>query len=158
MSPHTPVGSDWWLDSHTLQRIGDKFDIHVGPVVPHRDPEEGQWFRYIDARALSRQETFDVTEARSRRFSRRTFSPPFVVIRRTSRPDEKRRAIGTLVVGEKAVAVENHLLVAIPKSGGIEACKALLTLLKAESTDEWLNGRIRCRHLTTRALSEVPWL
>ena len=36
----------------------------------------------------------------------RTFAPPFVVIRRTSRPGDKHRAIPTLITGQRPVAVK----------------------------------------------------
>jgi hypothetical protein len=33
----------------------------------------------------------------------------------------------------------------------------LLRVLKSRKTDQWLNNRIRCRHLTVRSLNELPW-
>lgn len=154
------LGGDprWWAESSAAAHVRDKFAIHVGAVVPHRDPHSGDWYKYIDARVLSGQDTYDVANAGSRRFNRRTFKPPFVVIRRTSRPDEKRRAVGTLITGKDIVAVENHLLVAVPRTGGVEDCKELLRVLNMDSTNTWLNERIRCRHLTVGAVGEIPWV
>jgi len=149
--------SRWWAQSLAATHVRDKFAIHVGAVVPHRDPHSGDRYKYIDARALSRQKTYDVANAGSRLFNRRTFKPPFVVIRRTSRPDEARRAVGTLITGNDEVAVENHLLVAEPRTGGVNDCKELLRVLSMNSTNAWLNERIRCRHLTVGAVGDIPW-
>jgi hypothetical protein len=148
----------WWPEHSECGRVADFFDVHVGPVVPHRDPHTGPWRRFINARLVPAWQRYDATGAPSRRFDRRTFMPPFVVIRRTSRPDDDRhRAIGTIVTGDKAVAVENHLLVALPHANGIEACHELLEILRADATSAWLNTRIRCRHLTVGAVSDIPW-
>lgn len=151
------VDSRWWVPSSAAVQVRDKFAIHVGAVVPHRDPHSGDWHRYLDARTLSGQSVYDIGNAGSRRFNRRTFRPPFVVIRRTSRPDEKRRAVGTLITGKETVAVENHLLVALPRTGTVSDCKELLNVLSRDSTNSWLNERIRCRHLTVGAVGDIPW-
>jgi len=156
-STHGEGDSRWWAQSLVAMHVRDKFAIHVGAVVPHRDPHSGDRYKYIDARALSGQKTYDVANAGSRLFNRRTFKPPFVVIRRTSRPDEARRAVGTLITGKDAVAVENHLLVAEPRTGGVNDCKELLRVLSMNSTNVWLNERIRCRHLTVGAVGDIPW-
>jgi len=147
----------WWVDHGFSHRVSDLFDVHVGPVVPHRDPDSGPWHRFLHARLVPPWKGFDVADAPSRRFDRRTFTPPFVVIRRTSRPDDGHRAIGTIVTGTKSVAVENHLLVALPRARGLDACLELLAVLRQDATDAWLNARIRCRHLTVGAVSEIPW-
>jgi hypothetical protein len=55
------------------------------------------------------------------------------------------------------VAVENHLIVFLPKNNKLSECKRLLRVLKSRKTDQWLNNRIRCRHLTVRSLNELPW-
>jgi len=147
----------WWPAPVQGSRIADFFDIHVGAVVPHRDPKEGPWRRFIHARLVPPWQEYDVMTAPSRRFDRRTFIPPFVVIRRTSRPDDKHRAIGTIVTGSRPVAVENHLLVALPHANNLDACNELLELLQTDATNAWLNARIRCRHLTVGAIADIPW-
>ena len=93
----------------------------------------------------------------NRKYTGRTFQPPFVVVRRTSRPDDKFRAVATVIVGHELVAVENHLMVLLPKDNKLSSCKKLLSVLKSEETNKWLNERIRCRHLTVNALKNVPW-
>ena len=136
--------------------IGRRFAVHVGPVVPHRHEEVGPEVRYIHARSLPAWgEQKRIVE--KRKFTGRLFEPPFVAIRRTSRPDGGKRAIATLVLGKGAVAVENHLMVLLPKDGTEDTCRALITRLQSSKTDNWLNRRLRCRHLTTSVLAEMPW-
>lgn len=155
-SMHAPA-SEWWPSNSSHKLLRDKYDVHVGPVVPHRDPNLGAWRKYLHARAISNCQTFDISSAPSRRFAGRTFRPPFVVIRRTSRPDDRTRAVGTIIVGDAEAAVENHLLVVLPRTGGLEACRALLSVLELNSSTRWLNHRIRCRHLTVGAVADIPW-
>lgn len=136
--------------------VGKRFRVHVGPVVPHRHPEEGPAVPYIHARSLPAwKECADLHE--TRRFSGRVFDPPFVTVRRTSRPGGGRRAVATLVLGANPVAVENHLIVLLPKDGEAQTCRQLLYRLRSTKTDDWLDSRLRCRHLTTGALAEMPW-
>lgn len=154
---HAPSVS-WWDAQKANTRLADSFDVHVGAVVPHRDPDLGPWRKYLHARTISSLETFDIAEAPSRRFERKTFRPPFVAIRRTSRPDDSHRAVGTIILGDTEVAVENHLIVAIPHSRQLRDCEQLIRILRHASTTDWLNDRIRCRHLTVGAVADIPWL
>lgn len=62
------------------------------------------------------------------------------------------------MLGEDAVAVENHLVVLRPLDGSQAACEQLLGVLDSEATSQWLDRRIRCRHLTVGALQTVPWI
>ena len=136
--------------------IGKRFCVHVGPVVPHRDKEKGPIVPYIHARSLPPWcESADIAE--ERRFSGRLFKPPFVTVRRTSRPDSGNRAVSTLILGPDPIAVENHLIVLIPKDGEVKTCRLLMQRLRSPRSDNWLNARLRCRHLTTCALAEMPW-
>ena len=136
--------------------VGKRFDVHVGPVVPHRHEQDGPAVPYIHARSLPPwSECADFGE--TRQFSGRLFDPPFVTVRRTSRPDGRKRAVATLVLSNGPVAVENHLIVLLPKDGTSQECRELLRRLRSPKTDDWLNSRLRCRHLTTRALAEMPW-
>jgi hypothetical protein len=84
--------------------------------------------------------------------------PPFVAIRRTSSPSDTFRAAGTLVIGKQMIAAENHLIIARPKSGSIDDCRKLLRMLRNPDTNNFLNQRIRCRHLTVSAVREIPWV
>ena len=145
----------WWCLA-AGERLSDRFDIHVGPVVPHRDPELGPTYPYLHARAIPLRDEFDVSHAERRGFQKRLFAPPFVVIRRTSRPGDKSRGMGTVISGTGSVLVENHLIVLKPKDGSLDACRRVIVLLDSTRARQWLDERIRCRHLTLRAIGEMP--
>ncbi len=149
--------ADWGYPAPSRgKRLSEFFDISVGPVIPHRHPHKGPWFPFISARRLPPWET--VCEiADHRRFAGRTFMPPFVAIRRTSRPGDKYRAVATLLNGERSVAVENHLLVLRPKDGSLRCCTQLFDGLRRLEVTKWLDRRMCCRHLTVTALQELPW-
>lgn len=137
-------------------RVSDKFEVSVGAVVSYRDPHEGAWFPFIQARDLPSWEVVSVF-CHHRRFNGQTFRPPFVVVRRTSRPSDKHRAVGTVIRGRRRIAVENHLIVLRPKDRTVASCNRLLAVLKDKEANEFLDLRIRCRHLTVSALSDLPW-
>lgn len=151
---------DWWVSQSGIETaaeaVGDYFDVRVGPVVPHRHPKVGPLLPYVHAQQLP---TWRSVEAGSsfRRFGGTVFEPPFVVVRRTSRPGDRYRATGTVITGRSPVAVENHLLVLKPKSDSLADCLRLIENLRSPQTNDWLDERIRCRHLTVLALKELPW-
>ena len=158
VKPEAPVTSsvEWWRQP-VGQRLGDKFDVHVGPVVPHRDLESGPGTPYLHARTIPLGGQFDVSSAEQRGFQKRLFRPPFVVVRRTSRPGDSSRGSGTIVVGSKSVLVENHLIILKPRDGSLATCHQVISLLDSANAKQWLDERIRCRHFTVRALREMPW-
>ncbi len=147
-----------WIPSEKgdVNTIGKMFDVSVGAVVSYRDPHRGPWHPFIQARGIP---AWDVvrTIPYHRRFGGKTFEPPFVVVRRTSRPGDKHRAVGTIIRGKTSVAVENHLLVLKPKDGTLAMCRQLLVLLQQNGTTDMLDRRIRCRHLTVPSLRDLPW-
>jgi hypothetical protein len=142
--------------SRHQKSVGDYFEVHVGPVVPHRHKETGPALPFIHARCLPKWQHCE-TIHESRHFAGTTFESPFVAVRRTSRPSEANRAIGTIVTAPGSIAVENHLIVLRPKDGRLETCRQLIRVLRSEKTNQWLNRRIRCRHLTVSSIREVPW-
>lgn len=146
-----------WIPLRNRQKhcVGDHFEVHVGAVVPHRDRRKGPCVAYVHAKALPPWEILERI-GENRRFSGTLFEPPFVLVRRTSRPGEK-RAIATIVTSKPKVAVENHLIVLLPRMKTVDRCNQLLKVLKSPQTDRWLDKRIRCRHLTVGALRDVPW-
>ena len=146
----------WW-DRPTGEKIGDRFEVCVGPVVPHRDPEYESSRLYLHARAIPLGGEFDVSHAERRGFESKTFIPPLVVVRRTSRPGDRSRGIGTLIHGEGEVLVENHLMVLKPKDGTLRACQDVIKVLNSVRAKQWLDDRIRCRHLTVSSIKDVPW-
>jgi hypothetical protein len=136
-------------------QLGDIFDIRIGPLVAYRDKEAGQMAPYVQTKRLklwAEMEPFDFRETGSA-----LTKPPFVVVNRTSSPSDKSRARATIIVGKDPVAVENHLVILKPKKGGVRICRKLVTQLKSAKTNDFLNERIRCRHLTVSAVKEIPW-
>lgn len=139
-----------------VRGVGKRFDVHVGAVVPHRHGQAGPKVSYIHARSLPAWGECTRIEG-CRKFSGRLFERPFVAVRRTSSPTDKKRAVATLVLGNGPVAVENHLIVLLPKNASVSACRELMTRLQSNKTDDWINSRLRCRHLTTGVLAGMPW-
>lgn len=127
--------------------IGDFFDVRIGPLVAYRDPHEGLEYAYLYPKNCPKWTVLKKVTHR-RKFSGKVLNPPFVVIKRTSSPSDKNRASATLVCLTEPVAVENHMIVAIPKDGQLKTCKKLLEILQSQQTDDFLNERIRLRHLT----------
>lgn len=159
---HDKPTDDWWRSNQKIKvrdtRVADLFDVRVGPVVPYRDPHLGKWYPYIHAHELPVWKAVHVDDSFShRRFLGTTFVPPFVVLRRTSRPGDKHRAVATVIRGKRAVAVENHLVVLKPKHDSLKLCMDALEKLRHSDTSVWLNERIRCRHLTVSSIGEIPW-
>ncbi len=137
--------------------VSDYFEAHVGSVVPHRDPVEGNFYPYIHARTAKPWETIKEIKEQLQT-TRKIFTPPFVVVHRTSSPTDNNRCVASVIDENQKVAVENHLIVLEPKEGGVEMCKSLVNVLKSQTTNEFLNQRIRCRHLTVASVKEIPWV
>lgn len=147
-----------WPESqkHENETVGDYFEVHVGRVVPHRDKEDGGEHPYIHPRCVP---TWTVMRnfSETRKYPGIVYKPPFVVIRRTSRPGHPYRATATVIAGKKPVAVENHLIVCEPKDKELRSCRALMKQLKTEAVNDFLNARICCRHLTVGAVAAIPF-
>ncbi len=145
-----------WTPIPSKHILSDHFDVSVGPVVDYRDPHTGDWHPFVTSKNVGAWK--EVTAFRKRRrFAGRVIKPPFVVVRRTSRPGDRFRAVGTIIRGKEAVAVENHLIVLSPRNRLLRDCKAALEKLRSEPTNVWLNARICCRHLTVQAVRDLPW-
>jgi hypothetical protein len=143
------VGTTRWTT------VADRFHVHIGRVVPHRDKKIGPKRAYIHARCVPTWVVMTkFTEVR--RHEGPAYKPPFVVIRRTSRPGDAYRATATVINRKSPIAVENHLIVCEPKDGKLATCKRLMLQFKTDAVNEYLNARIRCRHLTVTAIKEVP--
>lgn len=155
------IGALWWrgVGVDGSATLADYFDVNVGAVVDNRDPHEGDFHPFITARDLPPQGRLTSISVK-RRFNKRLFTPPFVVVRRTSRPtaNGEVRAAGVLITGKKPVAVDNHLLVLSPKDGTVGHCEKLLEVLNSPETTALLDERMRCRHLTVVVLRGLPWL
>lgn len=135
--------------------VDDICSVNVGSVVPHRHPEEGREVAFVCAK------TTKIGEVKKRILSRRRFEgtlfyPPFVVVRRTSSPRDKLRAASSVILGERPVAVENHLLVVKPKINSSEECIRIMNYLHSSSVNDFLNQVICCRHLTVKSIKDIP--
>jgi hypothetical protein len=158
---HAPDGEidDWpkACGDRSTTKVADLFEVHVGRVVPHRDRKSGPRHPYIHARCVPPWSVMrEFTE--TRRHQGLVYKPPFVTIRRTSRPGHPYRATATVIDSPTSVAVENHLIVCRPIDGKLETCIKLMQELKTEAVNEYLNARIRCRHLTVSAVKTIPIL
>lgn len=136
-------------------KISDLYKVSVGSVVPHRDSEDGMSYPYITARSLPKWGVLQVVDQLAT-YNSKNVTGPFVVIRRTSSPSDKKRAVATVVNLESPVLVENHLIVVHPIAGGLHECIELVRSLEDSRTDAWLNEHIRCRHLTVGSIREMP--
>lgn len=151
----TGTTAGWQAAPQTTRTVSTYFAVSVGAVVDFRSPRRGALRPYLLARGLPVAGT--ATPQKRREFDGTVVQPPFVVVARTGRPGDWPRARASMVLGEDAVAVENHLVVLRPLDGSRRACEQLLGVLNSEATSEWLDRRIRCRHLTVDALQNVPW-
>lgn len=152
------AAADTWTTTAELNTttIADYFEVHVGRVVPHRDDESGLLHRYIHPRNIGVwKEVTRISE--KRRHEGLAYLPPFVVLRRTSRPGQPYRAAATVILGKAPVAVENHLIVCEPYDGSADTCRALMMQLRTQSVNDFLDQRIRCRHLTVGAVAAIPF-
>jgi len=150
--------TEWYTEksrsSRMQPKISDLFEVSVGPVVPYRCPHKGNWYPYLDTSSAIPWSI--VSKLPNRRFKGTVTEPPFVVVRRTSNPGDKYRAVASIITGSSHVAVENHLIVLKPKNGTIKQCIKLIEILKGASANQWFNERIRCRHLTVSSVKEMP--
>lgn len=151
------VSDTRWWGKTVGSTLGAQVLVSVGTVVPHRDPEEGPLRRYLDTKGIPLGGEFRVSDAEERRFQKRSHVPPFVLIRRTSKPGDRSRGVGTLIYGTDSALVENHLIVLKPRDSSIDTCRRVIDSLNSPRTKNWLDERIRCRHLTVGAIREMPW-
>jgi len=135
--------------------LEDLFDICVGPVVDNRDDHTGDLHDYIISRGLIGWSTQGEVEKKRQHVGKK-FEGPFVVIKRTSRKEDSHRAVATIINTHLPAYVDNHLIVLQPKSGLLRDCKTALRILRDPRTDEWINDRIRCRHLTVKIVKQIP--
>lgn len=152
----SPIVATLTRDRTADNSVGKHFAIKVGPLVPHRHSKTGARRAFLHAGNASPWADIRRIDEQ-RRFEGTLFDPPFVVIRRTSRPGDPNRATASLVLGRRKVAVENHLVVAIPLSGGVPICRRLVQLLSSPQTDARLDRVMRCRHLTVESIKSIPW-
>jgi hypothetical protein len=136
--------------------VKDFFKVSVGTVVPFRLDGRGPWRHYANLEMLAPWKTVRRLPKHIR-FKGTAHKTPFVTIRRTSKSDSPNRCVGTVVTSKGLVVVENHLLVALPQDRTVKTCRKLLRVLQADSTTDWMDKRICCRHLTVPSVQDIPW-
>lgn len=146
----------WKKTKARINTVKDNFLVHVGCFVPHRDLQEGDYACYIHARNIK---DFSIVEHVTEKIKtkKKLVKPPFVVIKRTSSPSDKKRARAAIINTKSPVLVENHLITLSPINGELEECKNLLKVLFSEEIDCFLNENIRCRHLTVGIIKDIPY-
>jgi hypothetical protein len=145
-----------WTPRVTSKQLKDLAEIRVGPLVANREPNRGPWRLYVDARDVGGKS--EIRPKRHRRFRGTVVAPPFVVVGRTNRPNEGEgpRLRATIVTADRPIALENHLISLAPNVHTVSACRDIVDIVESERTTEFLNDRLRCRHLTVTALREIP--
>ena len=157
-SKQFPIGKSTFekaKETEIAKTVEDTFKVCVGPVVDNRDKKIGPVRNFIVSKGMegwTKQTKFTLTRAHSGR----SFKSPFIVVKRTSRMGNSQRAIATIINAKNNVYVDNHLIVLQPKSGMLEDCQEMLKNLKKTETDNWINNKIRCRHLTVKVVSKIP--
>lgn len=145
----------WQEELGEYKALSSKFNVCIGPLIAYRDIEIGNEYPYFHSKNTPGWEILeDISE--TRKFQGKVISPPFVIIKRTSSPGDRYRATATIINLKSMVAVENHLIVIKPMSNSLRDCKKLLKTLKSDATNEFLNKRIRLRHLTVQAIKDIP--
>ncbi|WP_081275691.1 N-6 DNA methylase [Serratia plymuthica] len=145
----------WFQDIGEYQRLSSLFDVRIGPLVAYRDIEDGSEYPYFHPKNSPAWKTVS-TATEKRKFKGVVLRPPFIVVKRTSSPSDRYRASATIINLNEYVAIENHMIVIKPKNSTLKDCKLLLKILKSESTNEFLNQRIRVRHLTVGVIKDIP--
>lgn len=153
----TQENSDSTLPSCSTECVEDYFSVSVGPVVPHRTPTTGTPRGYLTAKNAKIGETIS-KPAEFANYECRLEKGPFVIVRRTSSPSDKKRARTSLVACSNEFLIENHLLVLKPKDGKLSTCQSLIKIMDSPESDKWLNDNMRCRHLTVGSIKQLPWL
>ena len=144
----------WSPNTTEKTTLGSFCDVRIGSVVPHRHSQKGPWTRYYTAKDLP--VWAEIEEGPKRRVQTSLLKPPFLAVRRTSSPSDRRRPLASLVKGDAEVALENHLIGIRPNDGKLSTCRLLLKSLQNPATRTFLDNEIRCRHLTVGALKKLP--
>lgn len=146
----------WQEIESSKSKISDKFDVCIGPLVSYRDELLGEEYPYFHSKNTPSWSI--ITEFQeTRKFRGKVISSPFIVIKRTSSPNDKFRAKATLINLKGMMAVENHLIVVKPKIASIKECRNLMKVLNSQKTNDFLNKTIRMRHLTVQSIKDIPY-
>ena len=110
-----PKGLSFNIVNNNTNTTSNYFDICVGSVVPHRDPEKGQTCKYLHAKNTHFNKVVERIDEK-KRYAGKTFKAPFLTIRRTSSPSDNPRCKVSVINSRGKIAVENHLIVLKPKN------------------------------------------
>ncbi len=149
-----PVCPNLWKRPDASPKLESICNVRVGTVVPHRDKQAGPLVRYLCTSSLPSSGEYCGGEFR--RVPSQTVATPFVAVRRTSSPSDRIRPVATIVTGKGPVALENHLISLRPHDGKLATCRLIYDLLRSPRTRSSLDQTIRCRHLTTSAIRNLP--
>jgi len=149
---------DWYQTTDLAQGtpLAGAFDVRVGQIVEYRDPRCGTRRAFITVRDVNAGQ-IQTRIANNWPAGDRAVRPPFVAISRTSSPHDARRVQASVIGGKRLVAVENHIIVARPRSGHLADAVRLVEWLNSTSVTTYLQRRIRCRHLTVAVIKELSW-
>lgn len=156
-----PDGAARWATEATSVRsqafgtVGGCFTARVGSVVPRRTPGTVSRAPFVTARAMQPWISIDQVESEAP-MANRFDSGRFVVVRRTSSPRDGQRIRANLATDTRAIGVENSHMVLARLIGGVAACHRLMANLFDPRTNEYVNDRIRCRHLTVDSVRGMP--
>lgn len=152
-----PEDMDLW-DKNPVEHkeiLGEFCSINVGPLVAYRAPQEGKVYPYFHPKNTAAWEIIS-SSSEYRKFTGKVFTPPLVVVKRTSSPRDKYRATASIINMDTDVAIENHLIVIVPHDKSLESCTKIIDTLKSNDTNNFLNDKIRLRHLTINAVKSIP--
>jgi hypothetical protein len=159
LGPARPASGRWQpRDTAPGPRLREVAVLSVGDVVPHRDVPGGDESPYLTVDALPAWTTTLTTQQRIRHQGR-LHEPPFIALRRTSGPTKAAGAIrarAAVYAGAGPVAVENHLIVIRPLDGTVSTCMRLMEAFRRQDATDWLDQRLRLRHLTVTVLADLP--
>lgn len=141
-------------NKNITHKMSDFFNISVGPVVPHRHEQIGTFSPYLDTSTAKLW--IEVTPKNKKKYKCTLKKPPFIALRRTSSPGDKPRLKVSIIKGTERVAVENHLIVMEPKDGKLKTCRRFMRTARKFEANDWINQKIRCRHLTVSVIREMP--
>lgn len=158
LEPNGASRNGEWVAPSAASALAGIAEISIGAVVPFRDAQRGKRLPYLTTDSMPRWGAIRAEDLPTRKFDGTISNPPFVAVRRMSRPEDVPRAIATLVLGSSPVAVENHVIVVKPNVATSQRCDEIMQVLKGEEATRRLLEANRCRHLTAAALRSIPWI
>ena len=138
--------------------ICNDFDVHVGAVVPHRDPNEGKCCFFLTANNVPpSSKIIKVNE--KRKSVHKPVKGPFVVLRRTSSPSDTIRCVSSIVSSAHEFHLDNHLIYLKPRTSKSELrlCQDVCEFFSSQECSTIVNSLIRCRHLTVRVIRNLTY-